>query len=87
MIANEQVITVEKAKQLDDYKLELLFNDQTRQVVDFFPFLSSSLNPLITKYLDTKEFSRFEINEGDLEWNDFDLCFPIADLYENRITP
>lgn len=87
MIANEQVITVEQAKQLDDYKLELLFNDQTRQVVDFFPFLSSSLNPLITKYLDAKEFSRFEINEGDLEWNDFDLCFPIADLYENRITP
>jgi len=87
MITNEQVITVEKVKQLDDYKLELLFNDQSRQVVDFLPFLSSSLNPLITKYLDAKEFSKFEINEGDLEWNDYDLCFPIADLYENRITP
>ncbi len=87
MITNEQVITVEKVKQLDNYKLELLFNDQSRQVVDFLPFLSSSLNPLITKYLDAKEFSKFEINEGDLEWNDYDLCFPIADLYENRITP
>jgi hypothetical protein len=21
---------------------------------------------------------------GDLEWNDYDLCFPIADLYENK---
>ncbi len=54
-------------------------------MIDFYPFLSASLNPLIRKYLDPEEFSRFEINEGDLEWNDYDLCFPIADLYENKI--
>jgi hypothetical protein len=86
MITAEQVITVEHVKHVEDYKLELLFNDNTKQLIDFFPFLSSSLNPLITKYLDAKEFSNFGINEGDLEWNDYDLCFPIADLYENRIT-
>jgi len=62
-----------------------VFNDKKRQVVDFYPFLSSSLNPLINKYLDMKEFLKLEVNEGDLEWNDYDLCFPIADLYENRI--
>ena len=21
----------------------------------------------------------------ELKWNDYDLCFPVADLYENRI--
>lgn len=55
------------------------------QVVDFQPFLSQSLNPLIRKYLAPEEFAKFEIDEGDLEWNDYDLCFPIADLYGNRI--
>jgi len=85
MISDEQVISVEKVNQLSDFKLELEFNDKTRQVVDFYPFLSRSLNPLIRKYLSPEEFSKFEIDEGDLEWNDYDLCFPIADLYENKI--
>jgi len=85
MILDEQVISVEKVNQLSDFKLELEFNDNTRQVIDFYPFLSLSLNPLIRKYLTPEEFSKFEIDEGDLEWNDYDLCFPIADLYENRI--
>ncbi len=85
MILDEQVISVEKVNHIGDFKLELEFNDKTRQIVDFYPFLSSSLNPLIRKYLSLEEFSKFEIDEGDLEWNDYDLCFPIADLYENRI--
>jgi hypothetical protein len=85
MISDEQVISVEKVNQLSDFKLELEFNDKTRQVIDFYPFLSRSLNPLIRKYLSPEEFSKFKIDEGDLEWNDYDLCFPIADLYENRI--
>lgn len=87
MILEEQVITVEKANYIGDYKLELEFNDKTKQAIDFCPFLSSSLNPLIRKYLSPDEFSKFEIVEGDLEWNDYDLCFSIADLYENRIMP
>ena len=85
MISDEQVILIEKIKYVGNYKLELLFNDKIKQVVDFYPFLSNSLNPLIRKYLDPEEFTKFEISGGDLEWNDYDLCFPIADLYENRI--
>lgn len=87
MISDDQVITVEKVTHVGDYKLELVFNDNTKQVIDFYPFLSSSLNPLIRKYLNAEEFSRFAIDGGDLEWKDYDLCFPIADLYENRIKP
>ena len=85
MISEEQIISVEKVNHLSDFKLELEFNDKTRQVVDFYSFLSRSLNPLIRKYLSPEEFSKFELDEGDLEWNDYDLCFPIADLYENNI--
>lgn len=69
------------------YQIKLSFNDNTIQLVDFFPFLNSSLNPLIRRYLGKQEFKRFKIDNGDLEWNDYDLCFPIADLYENNIKP
>ncbi len=85
MILDEQIIFVEKVNHISNFKLELEFNDKTSQIIDFYPFLSVSLNPLIRKYLSPKEFAKFEIEGGDLEWNDYDLCFPIADLYENKI--
>jgi len=85
MILDKQVIMIEKASYVGDYKLELIFNDNIKHTIDFYTFLSTSLNPFIRKYLDHKEFTKFEIDNGDLEWNDYDLCFPIADLYENRI--
>jgi len=87
MISNEQTIIILKAEYKEDYKITLSFNDNTSQTIDLFPFLHSSLNPLIRKYLDLKEFQKFNIDNGDLEWNDYDLCFPIADLHENNIKP
>ena len=87
MISEEQVLRIKKIKHVGDYKLKLSFNDGNEQVVDFNPFLSSSLNSLIRKYLSREEFMKFELDNGDLEWNDYDLCFPIADLYENNVKP
>ena len=85
MITEDQVITIKKVKYSGEYKLSLLFNDDTEQTVDLYPFLTNSLNPLIRKYLDLNKFIKFKLESGDLQWNDYDLCFPIADLYENNI--
>ncbi|MFV1976827.1 MAG: DUF2442 domain-containing protein [Candidatus Scalindua sp.] len=87
MIADEQVITILSAEYMGEYKIKLSFDDNTIQLIDFFSFIDSSLNPLIRKYLDKQEFKKFKIDNGDLEWNDYDLCFPVADLYENNIRP
>ena len=87
MIDESKVINVEKVKYLNGHKLKLFFNDGVEQIIDFGPFLSNSLNPLINKYLDLKEFQKYELNSGDLVWNDYDLCFPVVDLYENNIGP
>jgi len=85
MILDDQVLSIKQESHMDDCKLKLVFNDQASQVIDFKPFLSKSLNPLIRKYLAPEEFAKFELDGGDLKWNDYDLCFPIDDLYENRI--
>lgn len=68
-----------------DYKLKLSFSDRSERVVDFEPFLRSSRNPLICCFLDPEMFATFRIEDGDLLWGDYQLCFPIADLYENRL--
>jgi len=87
MITEGQIVTIKKVEYSGGYKLSLLFNDNTKQTVDFYPFLANSLNPLIRKYLDLNEFKKFKLEAGDLQWNDYGLCFPIADLYENNIKP
>ena len=79
------VIFVERAEHAGDFKLRLAFNDATQQVVDFGPFLRQSRNPLIQAYLDPTAFARFSVTDGDLIWDDYDLCFPIADLYEGHV--
>lgn len=87
MIGEGKIINIEKVEYLSEYKLKLSFNDGEEQTIDFGPFLSRSQNPLIRKYLDPMEFNKYELDNGDLEWNDYDLCFPVADLYENNIRP
>ncbi|MFZ2890701.1 DUF2442 domain-containing protein [Sulfuricurvum sp.] len=84
MITNDQIILIENADYLNGYKLRLHFNDKTTQTIDFENFILSSTNPHIAKYSDLAIFKNFSITDGDLEWNDYDLCFPIADLYENQ---
>ncbi len=80
------VISIEKAEYINDYKISLLFSDGTRNIVDFETFLQSSSNPMTNKFLKIDKFKDFTIEHGDLVWNDYELCFPIWDLYEGVIS-
>jgi hypothetical protein len=84
MITEGQIITIESAEYVNGYKIRLQFNDQTTQTINFENFIRSSHNPHIAKYSNLELFKNFSITDGDLEWNDYDLCFPIIDLYEYK---
>ena len=73
------------AEHLSGYKLNLRFSDGSERVIDFKSFLKNSRNPMIRAYLSPDRFRQFSIEHGDLIWNDYDLCFPMADLYEGNI--
>lgn len=79
------VLEVVTATYTGDYKIDLIFNDRSEKRVDFKPFLSKSLHPSIAKYIDEVLFCNFEIKDGNLNWNDYDLIFPISELYEGEI--
>ena len=86
MILPENIILeIVSAKYFEKYRITLIFNDGKKSTIDFEPFLKNSSNPQIQKYLDLELFQEFKLDYGDLIWNDFDLCFPIADLYEGNI--
>jgi len=65
--------------------LRIEFSDGKVTEVDFEPFLRVSAHPAIRRYLQPRRFKQFTITDGVLQWNDFDLIFPMADLYDGVI--
>lgn len=80
-------LNVTNAAQIGEFLLRLTFDDGVTQTVDFKPFLMISRHPDIRAYLDPNRFANFRIEYGELVWGDYDLCFPIADLYLNKLIP
>ena len=78
-------LKIDSAKYLSDYAIRIKFSDGNERLIDFKPFLSKSLHPSIKKYLDENRFSSFSLTDGNLNWNDYDLIFPISDLYNGKI--
>jgi len=79
------VIEVTAATYVGDYAIRISFSDGTEKLVDFKQFLSKSLHPSISKYLNESLFKQFKISDGNLNWNDYDLIFPVHDLHEGVI--
>ncbi len=78
-------LQVTKVSYAEGYKIGVVFSDGKNTIVDFDAFLSASRHPEIRKYLDPELFREFKIQDGNLVWNDYDLIFPIEDLYTNDI--
>ena len=79
------LIEVMAANYIGDYAIRILFTDGNEKLVDFKPFLTKSLHPSISRYLDESLFKQFKISNGNLNWNDYDLIFPIHNLYDGII--
>jgi hypothetical protein len=79
------LIEIKSANYIADYAIRILFSDGVNKLVDFKTFLESSSHPSIRKYLDETKFKQFTILDGNLNWNDYDLIFPVQDLYQGTI--
>ena len=80
-----KTIAVIEAVYMSLYKIKVKFDDSSEKVIDFQPFLSKSKHPSISKYKDLNLFQNFKIVDGNLNWNDYDLIFPVWDLYNGEI--
>lgn len=78
-------LRIKEARYIPRHRVDIKFNDGTRRVVDFGPFLKQAKNPMFTKYRRLKEFKSFHIQDGDLMWGDFEMIFPIEDLRQGKI--
>jgi len=79
-IVNMKIVT---AKYLDDYKIEIIFDDKKRNVINFLPALKKYAT--CKKYLDITLFKKFKVDSGNIVWgNNWEMIFKIEDLYENK---
>ena len=78
-------LEITEAVYVSGYKIRLAFNDGTKRVMDFEPFLRKARNQDLTQYRQLRKFKRFRLHYGDLMWGDYEMIFPIMDLYRGNI--
>lgn len=79
-------LSIIKAEYIGGYKVKLFFNDKKTRVVDFGHFLSKNNHPQYDKYKKETLFKKYKIVNGNIVWGkDWDLIFPIYDLYKGTI--
>ena len=79
-------VDVTGARVVAPYTLAIVFSDGAERMVDFGPFLLKSRHPVVRAYLNEDRFREFDIIGGNLNWHDYDLIFPVADLYAGSIS-
>ena len=80
-----EVIEIESATYIGNFVICINFNNGVRQRIDFKPFLNKALHPSIQKYLNESKFQQFAISDGNLNWNDYEMIFPLEELYNGEI--
>ncbi len=80
-----QELKILAAFYVSDFVIRIQFSDGVERLIDFKSFLNKSIHPSIKKYRDETLFSSFSIIDGNLNWNDYDLIFPIENLHEGKI--
>ena len=82
---NIDFMEIKSVRYIGDYAIRIFFSDGSDKLVDFKPFLESSVHPSIRKYLDETKFKEYQIVDGNINWNDYELIFPIEDLFIGKI--
>ncbi|MEI6276656.1 MAG: hypothetical protein WCP08_11740 [Prolixibacteraceae bacterium] len=81
-----KTIQIDAAKYLEGYKVEIVFSDKTKKIVDFGNFILNHPHPVHDKYKDLQKFKSFKIESGNIVWGDnWDLIFPISQIYRGKI--
>jgi Protein of unknown function (DUF2442) len=85
METEEEIIDIVSAEYVSGYRIFLTFSNGIEREIDFERFLRTAKNPMTTKYLKLEDFKTFALDNGNLQWNDFEMCFQLHTLLEGKI--
>lgn len=78
-------LLVKDARHKKSHILEITFSDGSITNVDFAPFIFSAGHPDYEKYKSQEKFLSFDIIDGNLNWDDYTMIFPVSDLYSGKL--
>lgn len=78
-------LRVTSIEQLGSHTLKLLFNDGHVSVINFLPYITNHKNEMVTDYIDSTLFNGYKLDNGNVNWNDYDMIFSVNDLYDGKI--
>jgi hypothetical protein len=81
-----KIISVKEANYIEGLKMEILFTDNKKTVIDFSAFFQTHSHPQYNKYKKPDNFKKFKIENGNIVWGkNWDMIFPVYDLYNEKI--
>ena len=78
-------LSVKSVLHAKSHILEITFSDGYVKTLDFAPFIFSNGHPDYEKYKSEKNFLKYHIIDGNLNWDDYTMIFPVEDLYSGNI--
>ncbi len=78
-------LSIKKAKHLKSHILEIEFSDGEKKILDFAPFIFSAGHPDYEQYKSENGFKKFSVIDGNINWDDYTMIFPVEDLYTGKI--
>ena len=79
-------ISVKEVNYIYNFLLQITFNDNKKNVIDFGVFLATHSHSQFNKYKKINNFKKFKIENGNVVWSkDWDMMFPIFDLYNGTL--
>jgi Protein of unknown function (DUF2442) len=76
---------VKNARHIKSHILEIEFSNGEKKVIDFAPFIFSARHPDYESYKTEAGFLNFKISDGNLNWDDYTMIFPVEDLYSGKL--
>jgi hypothetical protein len=72
---------VKSVKHIQEYLLEVSFENGTVRQIDLKNFLLTAKNPMTTKFRDIELFKNVRIEYGHLSWGDGEMDLSAESLY------
>jgi hypothetical protein len=77
---------IKSAQYKGDYTIRIVFTDGHIRSINFRPYLETAQNASIRSYLNEEKFKDFNIVDGNLNWHDYELIFPLSDLRKGHFS-
>lgn len=85
MLSDKTELLVVETAHVQDHVLNIVFNNGHSVIVDFAPFIFSNGHPNYEPYKNIDVFLSYKLEDGNLNWDDYTMIFPVENLYANSL--